>query len=332
MCLELVKIYLIHHYRNCMLIEEKIQKKYPLAHLSTYQIGGPAEFFVAVASQEELQAAIIWATEHSQPITILGGGSNILIHDQGIKGLVIKVDNNTISVEDTIIRVGASTDVKLVAEIALEKKLSGIEWSIGIPGSIGGAIRGNAGAHGGSFDTVVTKVLAFDSQKLEFFEVDPEDCHFAYRHSIFKEQSNWIIWEVTLNLSTGDQEIMKQKMQEYKNYRIQSQPKEPSAGCVFKNLIVSDIEKISPEVIEMARSEGKVKGEKIGAGYVIQKLDLMGYCVGGAKISEIHANFVVNNNQAQAKDVAEIMEYVRAQVKKNYNIELENEVQYLGFE
>ncbi len=330
MCLELVKTYL-KNLSNFMIIEELIQKDYPLAPLSTYKIGGPAEFFMAVSSQEELKGAIAWAKEHSQPITILGGGSNILIHDQGIKGLVIKLDNNTIITSDTTMIVGASSNVWTVAETAWEKKLSGIEWSIGIPGSMGGAIRGNAGAHGGSFDTVVSDVVAFDIQKLEFFKVKPTDCHFAYRHSIFKEKSDWVVWEVTLQLSAGDPEIMKQQIQEYKNYRLQSQPKEPSAGCVFKNLLVSEIEKSSPAVIEMASQEGRIKGGKIGVGYLIQKLGLMGYSVGGAKISEIHANFVVNNNQAQAKDVAEIMEYVRAQIKKNYNIELENEIQYLGF-
>ena len=314
-----------------MMIEEKIEKNIPLATVSTYQIGGPAEFFIAVTSEDELKAAIAWAKKRSQPITILGGGSNILIHDQGIKGLVIKINNNTVTIQDTIMTIGASTNVWTVAETALEKKLSGIEWSIGIPGSMGGAIRGNAGAHGGSFDAVVTKVIAFDIQSLDFFKLKPEDCHFAYRHSIFKEKSNWIVWEVTLQLSQGEQEVMKQQIQEYKNYRIQSQPKEPSAGCVFKNLLVSDIEKINPEFVRTAEAEGKVRGGKIGAGYLIQKLGLMGYAVGGAKISEKHANFVVNSNNAEAKDVAEIMEHVRAEVKKNYNIELENEVQFLGF-
>lgn len=330
MCLESAKTYL-KNLSNFMIIEELTQKDYPLAPLSTYRIGGPAEFFIAVSSQEELQAAIAWAKEHSQPITILGGGSNILIHDQGIKGLVIKIDNNTIAIQDTTMKVGARADVWSVAERALEKKLSGIEWSIGIPGSMGGAIRGNAGAHGGSFDAVVTEVLAFDIQSLDSFKLKPEDCHFAYRHSIFKEKPDWIVWEVTLQLSEGDQEVMKAQTQEYKNYRIQSQPKEPSAGCVFKNLLVSDIEKINPEFVRTAEVEGKVRGGKIGAGYLIQKLGLMGYAVGGAKISEKHANFVVNSNNAQAKDVAEIMEHVRAEAKKNYNIELENEVQYLGF-
>jgi UDP-N-acetylmuramate dehydrogenase len=314
-----------------MTIDNRIQKKYPLASLSTYHIGGPAEYFMAVSTKEELQAAIKWAKEHFQSITILGGGSNILISDQGINGLVIKLDNNTIEINGTTMKIGASSEVRLVAETALEKKISGIEWSIGIPGSMGGAIRGNAGAHGGSFDTVVTEVLAFNTKQLDFFIVNPKDCHFAYRHSIFKDRSDWVVWEITLSLKPGNYETMMQQMTEYKNYRLQSQPKEPSAGCVFKNLLVSDIEKINPNVIEMASSEGKVRGGKIGAGYLIQKLGLMGYQIGGAKISEIHANFVVNSNHAQAKDVADIMEYVREQIKKNYNIDLENEVQYLGF-
>lgn len=314
-----------------MSITNKIKNNFPLASLSTYHIGGPAEFFVAVGTKEELSEAIAWANEHTKEITILGGGSNILINDTGIKGLVIKLDNNTLEREGNRLRVGASMSVKIVAETAFDYGLSGIEWSIGIPGSMGGAIRGNAGAHGWSFDTVVKRVIVFDSHTFSFLEKKTEECGFAYRHSMFKEQPHIIIWETEIELVPGDQSSMQKNMDEYREYRRMSQPKEPSAGCVFKNFIASDLEKTNPEVVAMAAAEGKVRGGKIGAGYLIQKLGLMGLQSGGARISEKHANFVINADHAKAADVAEIMKITKEKVRKEYGVELEEEVQYLGF-
>lgn len=312
-------------------IENQIRKNFPLAEFSTYKIGGPAEYFIAVSDTETLKAAIQWAKEKKQLITILGGGSNILISDQGITGLVIKLDNNQVEMQGMTMLIGANAEVRVVAEKALQEKMSGIEWSIGIPGSMGGAIRGNAGAHGGSFDQVVTKILAFNIETLEFLYLDNNACQFAYRHSIFKENTSWVVWEIYLELLEGKIEDMTQAMEEYQEYRRTSQPKEPSAGCVFKNLLVCDVKQVNPSVVAMAEADGKVRGGKIGAGYLIQKLGLKGYCVGGAKISEKHANFVVNYNMATAQDIVDIMDYVRVKVEDNYGIKLENEIQYLGF-
>ena len=145
------------------MIEEKIKNNYPLANFSTFKIGGPAEYFVELETKEEVEEAWIWAKEKNIPITILGGGSNVLISDNGVKGLVIKLHNQTLECNDTEIVCGAGVVVKELVEKAFENDLSGIEWSIGIPGSVGGAIRGNAGAHGGSYDTAVDSVLVFDS-------------------------------------------------------------------------------------------------------------------------------------------------------------------------
>ncbi len=301
-----------------------------LASLTTYQIGGPAEYFIAPTSEAEMIAAVGWAYDHHQPITVLGGGSNILISDEGIKGLVIQPNNDKISFKDTQVTVGASALVKTVAEEMYRLGLSGIEWSIGIPGYMGGAIRGNAGAHGGSFDQVVTEVIVFDVKNLLFKNFSPTDCHFTYRHSFFKESDQYIIWAVTIMLQKGDKKIMEQQMNEYRDYRRMSQPTEPSAGCVFKNLLVSEIEKDHPDVIRMAEADKKIRGGKIGAGYLIQKLGLMGYTVGGARISDRHANFVVNTGRASAHDVLRVMDYIKGKVLTAYGIELEPEIQVIS--
>ncbi len=313
------------------MINSKVEKNYPLAELSTYKIGGAAEYFIAVENKVDLPEVVQWATEQVLPITILGGGSNILINDTGVQGLVIKIANDTIDIKDEKMICGAGSEVKQVAETAFEYELSGIEWSIGIPGGMGGAIRGNAGAHGGSFDKVVTSVEIFDMKSGTFKEVSNSDCGFQYRHSLFKDDTSLIVWEINMQLQKGNKVEMEKAMEEYREYRRQSQPKEPSAGCVFKNLLVTDVQKINPDVVAMAEADGKVRGGKIGAGYLIQKLGLRGYQVGGAMISDKHANFVPNTGTAKASDVIEIMSYVRQKVKEAYGIEIEDEVQLIGF-
>lgn len=306
-----------------------LRQHVPLAPLSTYQIGGPAEYFSEPTSESELKEVIEWAQEHNQAITVLGGGSNILISDDGVKGLVIRPKNEKIEIQGSVMTMGATALVKTVSEQAFEAGLSGLEWAIGIPGFVGGAIRGNAGAHGGSFDQIVTEVVVFDTDTLTLKVYTPSMCGFTYRHSFFKESARYIIWEVKVQLKEGDKELMKKEMNEYREYRRTSQPTEPSAGCVFKNLLVKDVEQINPEVVKMAEADNKVRGGKIGAGYLIQKLNLRGYQVGGAEISEKHANFVVNKDQAKASDILLIMKYVQERVKKEYKIGLEPEIQVI---
>lgn len=313
-----------------MKIEDKILTGESLAPLTTYQIGGPAEYFIAPETEAEMKAAVIWAHEHQLHITILGGGSNMLISDDGIAGLVIQPHNKNISVDGLNVIVGASTLVKTLAEQMFDAGLSGIEWSIGIPGYMGGAIRGNAGAHGGSFDQVVAEVTVFDLEKLEFKIFNVADCHFTYRHSFFKETEQYVIWEVILQLQTGNKEIMKEQMEEYRAYRRTSQPNEPSAGCVFKNLLVAELEKDHADIIIMAQADNKIRGGKIGAGYLIQKLNLMGYAVGGAQVSNRHANFVVNTGKAKAKDVLTIIAHIKREVLTTYGIEFEPEIQIIN--
>ncbi len=314
------------------MIEEKIKNNYPLANFSTFKIGGPAEYFVELETKEEVEEAWIWAKEKNIPITILGGGSNVLISDNGVKGLVIKLHNQTLECNDTEIVCGAGVVVKELVEKAFENDLSGIEWSIGIPGSVGGAIRGNAGAHGGSYDTAVDSVLVFDSLTHEWKTFENKDCAFEYRSSRFKTEPHYIIWELHLRLqATGDKSEAQKLIDQYKKYRIDSQPKEPSAGCMFKNLFIADIANVNPQLATNIESAGKVRGAKVGAGYLVELLGLKGQQMGGAQVSEKHANFIVNTNNAKAADVKALAAKVKEEVFQKYKVSLEEEVQFLGF-
>jgi UDP-N-acetylmuramate dehydrogenase len=314
------------------MVTEKIKQNFPLAPLSTYKIGGAAEYFIAAKEKRDLEEAFAFAKEHNLNVTVLGGGSNILISDEGVKGLVIKLEHLGLDLHDNIVRCGSGVEVKTVAELALENSLSGIEWSIGIPGSMGGAIRGNAGAHGGSFDTVVESVIVFEADSFVWAELKPNDCHFAYRHSLFKEKPNWIVWEILLRLeATEDKSAMEKKMEEYREYRKTSQPKEPSAGCIFKNFFASDIEAVNKELFARAEADKKIRGGKIGAGYLIEQVNLKGTISGGAQISKQHANFLVNKNNAKAADVLALIKLIKERVKEEFGVDMEEEVQYLGF-
>ncbi len=314
------------------MIKNKIKENYPLAQLSTFKIGGNAQYFVELETRDEVEAAWAWAREHRLPVTVLGGGSNILINDEGVKGLVVKVHNSKLEFADEKIICGASVQVWDLAEAALEKSLSGIEWSIGIPGSMGGAIRGNAGAHGGSFDKVVESVVVYDSEKNCWVDYHKDDCDFRYRSSRFKTEPHFIVWDVLLRLKASEDKIAMEKiMAEYKNYRVTSQPKEPSAGCIFKNLFAADVEKINPELFKRAQTDGKIRGGKIGAGYLIEQLGLKGEELGGAKISEKHANFIVNANNAKAIDVHSLSQKTKQSVREAFKIDLEEEIQFIGF-
>ncbi len=313
------------------MIREKIQQDFPLAPLSTFKIGGAAEFFVVVATSAELEEAVAWAKEQKKPVTVLGGGSNILVNDSGVRGLVIKVGNEKLEFGDNRITCGASTNVWDVAQAAFEHGLAGMEWSIGIPGSMGGAIRGNAGAHGGSFDKIVGAVTVFDTDLMQWQTYPADDCAFAYRSSRFKSEPHYVIWEVTLDLVPGDKQMMAEAIAGYKQYRRDSQPKEPSAGCIFKNFFADDIKRANLELYARAEADKKIRGGKIGAGYLVQQLGLMGHAHGGAKISDQHANFIVNASDATASDVVALIADVKQRIRDRYNVELEEEVQYIGF-
>jgi UDP-N-acetylmuramate dehydrogenase len=314
-----------------MSIQSKIQNNYPLKNLTTFKIGGDAQYFIEVSTKEEIEQTWAWAKSNHLAITLLGGASNVLISDEGIKGLVVKLNNPKLLLEETEITCGASVAVWDVSRFAADNSLSGLEWAIGIPGSIGGAIRGNAGAHGGSFDKIISKVMAFDSVKGEWLELTNEGTHFSYRQSLFKEQPHFIIWQATLKLVLSDKKTIDETISNYKKYREDLQPKEPSAGCVFKNFFLADIAKVNPDLAKKLEADGKVRAGKVGAGYIIELLGLKGFSYGGAKISPQHANFIVNFDKATSGDVLMIIEEVKREAKNKLNIDFIEEVQLLGF-
>jgi len=308
------------------------QKNIKLAPLTTFQIGGSADYFFEAKNVEELKSALKEAAKKKLPFFILAGGSNILVSDKGFEGVVIKLKNDFINIKnpgqaDNIkIEVGAGTPLsKLLAE-TIRVNLTGLEWAIGISGTVGGAIVGNSGAYGHSISESVVKVKTLTKTGPPK-TITQKNCKFSYRESVFKRSGD-IIVSAVLELKRGDPQKIKKTIQQFIQERKNKIPSQPSAGSIFKNV---ELDGQSKDLAEKIPKE-LIKGGKIGAGYLIDQCGLKGKSVGGAKISDKHANFIVNVNQAKALDVLELINIVKKSVQGRFGVELELEIRLVGFD
>jgi len=246
--------------------------------------------------------------------------------------LVIKIINKSIKVMSERIECGAGAELARLVITATSNGLSGLEWAAGIPGaSIGGSIRGNAGAFGLYMSDVVETVIIYDKKHKRFDTLSKNLCKFGYRESVFKKNPDLVIWSVVLKLEKADQNAISNKVNENIRYRKDRQPKLPSAGSVFKNLEFEDLKKANLFVAEQAEKQGVVKNGKVGAGWLIDQLGFKGEKVGGAKVSLEHANFIVNTDKAKAIDVIKLIGMIKSAARTRFGIRLEEEIQYFGF-
>ncbi|MFH1840792.1 MAG: UDP-N-acetylmuramate--L-alanine ligase [Candidatus Shapirobacteria bacterium] len=280
-----------------------IKRRVGLADYTTFGIGGEADFWAEVDTEEELLALIGFARKNNLDYFILGGGSNLLIADEGYRGLVIKIKNLKFQIKNSRVVCGAGITLAELVNRAAQTGLTGLEFATGIPGTVGGAVRGNAGAWQQAIGDRIVRIRVMDSQG-EFRWLEKKACCFDYRASRFKT-SGEIIWEVELNLKPEKKNKIKRQMEEYLNKRS-DQPGEPSAGCIF----------INPKLIP--------------AGQLIDQLGFKNKTIGGAKVSEKHANFIVNTGKATAKEVIQLIEVIKKSVKKKFGVQLKEEVQLIG--
>lgn len=314
-----------------------IKQSVSLAPYTWYKIGGPAEFFVSIKSDHEYQEALEFASEKQIQTTILSEGSNVLVSDKGIQGLVINPLNKDISVDSNIISAGSGASLKDVLEASLDHGLTGLEWAGGLPGSFGAAIRGNVGAYGGEIADCVNSVVMYTFEVSEWkrIELTADKMKFSYRSSLAKLNGNIVI-SATLKLNqpeATDVESARDEMLSHIQSRAERHPLEyPNCGSVFKNIHdPQTVDKILKIVPELKNSVASKWHGKIPAAALIQHAGLQGYKQGGAQISDKHAAFIVNIENSKSSDVKKIIEHVQSELKNKYNIELEPEVQFLGF-
>ena len=294
---------------NLKISDVKIDE--PMNKHTSFKIGGNADVFVIANNKEEIKKVLKFSKENNIDIFILGNGSNLLVKDNGIRGIVLKINLKEINIDinggaSALVTVGAGVQLGALSQILLKNNIAGFEFASGIPGTIGGAIKMNAGAYGGEFKDIVVKTKCIDCKGNEI-ELSNKEQTFSYRHSIFSEEK-YIILESTLSLKVEqDNAEIQRKMAEYLNSRKEKQPiNYPSAGSTFK------------------------RGEDYITAKLIDECGLKGYSVGGAQVSEKHAGFVINKDNATAKDVIELIEYVRKTVLKKFKKDIKLEIEIVG--
>jgi len=288
-----------------------IKQNEPLANHCTYRIGGPARVLFLAANEREIIAGIETAEENRFKMMILGGGSNILFSDRGFDGLVLKLANNFIKIAEekenrAVVLAGAGAPLAALVKFALDNSLAGMEWAAGIPGTVGGAIRGNAGAFGREIGASVLRVRALEISGKSVVPaiVGKEDCAFGYRESVFKRNKNLVITAAKFVLEKGNANEIADKIKECAEKKRISQPLDfPSAGSVFKN----------PEGFFAAK--------------IIEDCGLKGRSAGGAQISEKHANFIVNRGNAKADDVLALIAQIKAAAKEKFAVVMKEEIE-----
>ncbi len=292
---------------NCPESERTILENEPMGRHTSFHIGGPADVLVQPKTERAIIAAVRAARENDIPLTVLGNGSNVLVRDEGIRGVVLAIgqEYGVIAMEGHKLEAQTGALLAVLAAAARAGSLTGLEFAAGIPGSLGGALFMDAGAYGGQMADVV-ETTRYLNEKLEICELHGEQHEFGYRTSVFRTHPEWIALSAVMALQPGNPAEIQAKMNDFAQRRRDKQPLNyPSAGSTFK------------------RPEGHF------AGKLIQDAGLMGYTVGGAQVSEKHAGFVVNRGEATCADVLAVIDHVREEVLRQFGVELEPEVRLL---
>lgn len=289
--------------RQNIKLNEKMDKH------TSFKIGGPADIFIKAVSIDDIKSVLKVVNETKIPLFVIGNGSNILVKDNGIRGIVLKIELKDYEIkkenDSAIVRVQSGMQLGFLAQKLAQKEISGFEELSGIPGTIGGAIKMNAGAHGKEIKDIVLKTKYMDFNG-NIFEINNLQHEFKYRNSIFSS-NKFIILETTLKLNNGKKEEIQGKIKEYSKYRKEKQPIEyPSAGSTFK------------------------RGEDFITAKLIDECDLKGYKIGGAEVSKKHAGFIINKDNATAKDIIDLITYVKEKVYEKFKKKIDLEIEIIG--
>ena len=289
--------------------EENIKINEPMSKHTSFKTGGPAEIYIIGKTLEQIQAALKYSNQNNIQLYIIGNGSNLLVSDEGIKGIVLKIAVDNIETLESdfgvLVKAGAGVKIMALAQILKKDGITGFEELAGIPGTMGGANYMNAGAYGKELKDIIvsTKAINKETGKIETLKIKEQE--LKYRNSIFKNRK-YIIIETMLNLQKGIPEEIERKMSNFLNQRKEKQPIEyPSAGSTFK------------------------RGEKFITAKLIDECGLKGYQIGGAQISEKHAGFIINKNNATSKDILDLIKYTKKKVFEKFGVQIEEEVEII---
>lgn len=289
--------------------EENIKINEPMSKHTSFKTGGPAEIYIIGKTLEQIQEVLKYSNQNNIQLYIIGNGSNLLVSDEGIKGIVLKIAVDNIETLESdfgvLVKAGAGVKIMALAQILKKDGITGFEELAGIPGTMGGANYMNAGAYGKELKDIIVSTKAINKETGKIETLKNEEQELKYRSSIFKNRK-YIIIETMLNLQKGIPEEIERKMNDFLNQRKEKQPIEyPSAGSTFK------------------RGEGFITAK------LIDECGLKGYQIGGAQISEKHAGFIINKNNATSKDILDLIKYTKKKVFEKFGVQIEEEVEII---
>lgn len=294
----------------------------PLARYTRFEIGGPARMLANVSTEEALAETLLLARESRTPNAVIGGGTNLICDDEGFPGVIIRYVPNAIEIDGERVHVQAGAVLQDLVDRTVDTGLKGLETMTGIPGWVGGAIYGNAGAYGHSIQEIVESVRFFDGEKVA--ELGGNKLHFAYRESVFKRFKNWVILDAVLRLKKGDAAELRAAADGILKIRNEKYPPTMRcAGSIFKNLMLADLP-AGVTVPDQVVREGKVP-----AAYFLEAAGAKGLAIGGLRVADYHANLIYNEGGGTARDLLHLIETLKAGVWEKFGVRLEEEVQHI---
>jgi UDP-N-acetylmuramate dehydrogenase len=302
----------------------QISENVPLKTVTRFGIGGPARLLVDVSSEQALAAAIDALRENRYPYALIGGGTNLIASDRGFPGAVLRYTAAKIGLQGSKIALEAGVLLQDLVDFSIERGLKGLETMTGIPGWVGGAIYGNAGAYGHSIQERVEWVRFFDGSK--FREIGAIECDFRYRESVFKAQKQWIVVAAGLRLDAAEPGELRAAADGILKIRNQKYPPEMRcAGSIFKNLILSDL----PGGVREQIPKAVIREGKVPSAYFLEQVGAKGMASDSIRVADYHANLIYNSGAGTARTVKQLIETLKLRVQRNYGLVLEEEVQYL---
>ena len=297
-----------------------------LSRYTRFGIGGPAEVYVETASESSFAQAFSVALASGAPYTVIGDGTNLIVSDSGFAGIVLRYTAADIEIAGKAVHAAAGAELQNLVDACIARGLRGLETMTGIPGSVGAAVYGNAGAYGHSINERVRQVRFLDGPEMRVFQNTA--CEFRYRESVFKRHKDWIILNVELAMDEAPAEELRKTADDIVKIRLEKYP--PSmkcAGSIFKNLIFAEL----PESVRRQVPERVVREGKVASAYFLEQVGAKGMEIGGIRVAEYHANLIYNAGRGTAVELCQVIEELKARVQQRFGLALEEEVQYVGF-
>jgi UDP-N-acetylmuramate dehydrogenase len=303
-----------------------VRKDAPLSEYTRFGIGGPADIYAETGNPESFVEALRVARESGLETVVIGGGTNLIVADEGFRGIVLKLVNRAIRAEGSEVYVEAGAVLQDLVDFTVDLGLHGLETMTGIPGSVGAAIYGNAGAYGHSISEWITEVRFFDGAAIRTF--NNAECEFRYRESIFKHHKEWIVFSAALTLQPGDAAALRAEADRILNIRNRKYPPTMKcAGSIFKNFLLAEL---PPDVAAQVPVNVIIEG-KVPSAWFLEQVGAKGMKVGDIHVADYHANLIYNIGKGTAHELSQVIQELKHRVGERWGIPLEEEVQYVGF-